>query len=104
MDLHALDRALEEVSAIDPKMQIVTLRVLLQIALRGSTGQKEIEKALKVTNASASRNVAYWTDLRADKEAGVGFVNQVEVKADRRTNELVLSRKGQNFIDKLKRI
>lgn len=104
MDLNALDRALEELSAIDPKMQLVTARVLLQVALRGSTGQKEIEKSLKITNASASRNVAYWTDLRADKEEGVGMVNQIEDKTDRRTNILVLSNKGQKFIMKLRNI
>lgn len=104
MNTFELDRALEEFCKIDHTVQAITMRVLLFIAEKGTTGQKSIEKELKITNASASRNVAYWTSLRSDKREGPGFVQQIEDRDDRRTRILTLTKKGQAFVEKMRKI
>lgn len=103
MDLAELDRHLEWLcQEVEPEMQISTLRVLLAIAMRGKCAQNELEQTLGLSNATASRNVSYWTDRRADRKPGHGFVSREEDDYDRRYKVLSLTRKGANFIEKLR--
>ena len=102
MNIHDLDTVLDLfASEVSPEVQVQTIRTLLFIASRGSCNQKEIEKELNFTNASASRNVSYWTDRKADRKEGMQFVVRTEDPYDRRYKILTLSRKGKEFMEKV---
>ena len=104
MDTFLLDKVLEELDEIDEGIQIKTLRAFLFVAHRGSCNQKDVEKALKFTNASASRNISYWTDVTFDRRQGQGFIIRLEDPSDRRFKILTLTKKGKEFYQKLRSI
>lgn len=102
MDTYLFDKVLSLVGDVDPEMQIQTVRSFLFVAHRGTCNQKEVERALGMTNASASRNISYWTERRFDKKVGKGFIVRVEDPVDRRFKILTLTKKGRAFLDKIK--
>lgn len=103
MDTNVLARSIEHISKnIDPELQLQTLRAFLFVAQRGSCTQKDVEMALGISNASASRNVSYWTDRRFDRKPGLGFVERVEDDHDRRFKALKLTPKGKAFYEQLR--
>ena len=104
MDTNLLDKVLEEFGVVDPELQLQTLRAFLFVAHRGSCNQKDVELALKTTNASASRNISYWTDRRFDKKEGKGFIARVEDPSDRRYKILTLTRTGKEFLERIRSI
>lgn len=89
---------------VDDQIQIQTLRCLLYVASRGQCSQKDLEQSLGMTNASASRNISYWTERRFDRKAGKGFIERSEDEFDRRFKSLTLTRKGKAFMQKLREI
>ena len=102
MKFQELDKALELISSeVGPEVQVQTVRILLFIAARGSCNQKDIERELNMTNASASRNVSYWTDRKADRQKGMEYVSRTEDPYDRRYKILTLSLKGKDFMERL---
>jgi DNA-binding MarR family transcriptional regulator len=103
VDTYALDNSLSKVSdLIDTELQIQTLRCFLFVAHRGSCTQKDVENALKLSNASASRNISYWTDRRFDRKEGKGFIMRVDDPQDRRFRVLTLTKKGRDFFNLLR--
>ncbi len=103
MDTALLEKNLIWLSKeLEPELQLSTLRVFLYIASRGKCTQNEVEQELGQSNATASRNVSFWTDRRADRKPGKGFVLRTEDDYDRRYKNLTLTKKGQNFYQKLK--
>jgi DNA-binding MarR family transcriptional regulator len=102
MNVYELDNVLSLIAdEVGPEVQVQTVRTLLFIAMRGSCNQKDIEIELCFTNASASRNVAYWTDVKADRKDGMRFVIRTEDPHDRRYKILTLSKKGRDFIERM---
>jgi DNA-binding MarR family transcriptional regulator len=97
--LNLLDWVSEEVSA---EMTVLALRTFLYVATRGTCTQKDLEKHMGVANATASRNVSYWTDRRFDRQPGVGFIDREEDDYDRRIRNLRLNAKGKAFYEKLR--
>lgn len=89
---------------VDSELQLQTLRCLLFVAVRGTCSQKDLETSLGLTNASASRNISYWTDRRFDRKPGKGFIDRVDDDFDRRSKSLTLTKKGKDFINKLREI
>lgn len=79
-----------------------TLRTFLFVASRGKCTQKEVELYLNVPNATASRNVSYWTDRRSDRQPGLGFIRREEDDYDRRMRNLSLTKRGEAFLSKIK--
>lgn len=105
MDINTLSNLLEYLSKnVDSELQLQTLRAFLFVAQRGKCSQKDVEIELGISNASASRNVSYWTDRRFDRREGMGFIERVEDDYDRRYKALKLTDKGRNFYDKLRRM
>ena len=103
MNIVMFNRALELIaSEVDADIQIQTVRAFLFVAMRGSCTQKDVEMELQTNNASASRNVSYWTDRRFDRKPGMGFIMRVEDAHDRRFKVLTLTKKGLAFVEKLK--
>lgn len=104
MDLMTLERAIEQFSEVDEEIGIQTLRAFLFVAARGSCAQKDVELGLGQTNASASRNISYWTDRRFDRKPGKGFIMRVEDPYDRRFRSLTLTQRGREFVEKLRKV
>jgi DNA-binding MarR family transcriptional regulator len=99
---HQLTRALELISEeISGEVSITTVLVFLFVARRGKCTQKDVEVELKISNASASRNVSFWTDRRYDRAKGFGFIERIEGDHDRRFKELTLTPNGQAFYKRL---
>lgn len=105
MDINLFGKAISHISKeVDGELQLQTLRTFIFIAQRGNCTQKDVENELGVTNASASRNVSYWTDRRFDRRPGLGFVERVEDEYDRRFKILKLTTKGREFFEQLRKL
>jgi len=105
MNVITLARAMDVLAAeVDPDIQVQTVRALLVVVVRGSCTQKEVETELGSTNASTSRNISYWTEMRFDKKPGMGFIMRLEDPQDRRYKMLTLTKKGQAFIEKIREV
>ena len=102
MDVLQFAREAEAFADINPEMQLNTLLTFLFVAQRGSCNQKDLEVALGLSNATASRNVSYWTDSKRYGVDGVGFIDRVEDPQDRRYKLLTLSAKGRKFYQKIR--
>lgn len=86
---------------VNGELQINTLLTFLFIAHRGKCTQRDVEEGLKITTASASRNVSFWTDRRFDRQDGMDFVERVVDDYDRRLRNLTLTKKGKEFYKKV---
>ena len=107
MELKSLDKVLQIVAdEVAGDIQAYTLRTFLLIGNAGQTGvtQQELEEKLGLSNAATSRNVSYWTYLRADKKAGPDFVSREEDPNDRRIRVLTLTPKGKAFYERLRAV
>ncbi|OIN15568.1 MarR family winged helix-turn-helix transcriptional regulator [Shewanella algae] len=69
-----LSRALEILRDIEPEMTIQQLQVLLEIMCDEGVGGKEMEKRVKQTQSSASRNMRLFTKMRAPGKPGLDLV------------------------------
>ena len=98
----ALDLAL----GFDVKLTVVHLRVLLLIAQRGSLGtsQEDVQKILRVSQATASRTLARLS-LEGSPSPSVGWpLGLVELQPthnDARVRLAYLSFRGKSFVDSL---
>jgi len=101
MDTHLILEGTEEFAKLDPHMQLNMVRTFLYIAHRGISNQQDIELLLGTNPASASRNVAYWTDVKHGGFAGFGFIEREEDPRDRRSKLLRLTAEGKKFYQKL---
>jgi DNA-binding MarR family transcriptional regulator len=101
MDPNALIREVESFADIDPEMQIATMLTFLYVARRGTCFQKDIELELGLSNAAASRNVAYWSDFKIRDVPGYGFISREEDPMDRRYKRLTLTDKGKAFYQRI---
>lgn len=101
MDANVLIREVEGFASIDPEMQLNTMLTFLYIARRGVCIQQDIERELGLSNATASRNVSYWTAQKAYNKPGVGFVERMEDPKDRRQRLLRLTKEGKAFFDRI---
>ena len=85
-------------------MQLSTIQVLMFIARNqdreGGISVQEVRDGLGMSNASASRNVNYWTDaaVKSMTNAGAGLVVSDFDLIDRRRRVLRLSPKGTAFL------
>lgn len=100
-NVNDLITALETFSTVDNEMQLPTILAFLYVARRGECTQKDIEVELRMTNATASRNISYWTDRRFDRRPGIGFIERREDDHDRRYKALKLNTRGRSFYEKL---
>jgi DNA-binding MarR family transcriptional regulator len=104
MDINQTLRELEILSRIQVDMQLSTLRTLLFVAQRGQCNQADIENYLGISRASVSRNIAYWTKVKFNKNPGSGFLTTEEDPVDRRHKIIKLTYNGQLFIDRMRKL
>lgn len=94
-------RVLESFRAIDPDMSISCALALLYSAEEEI--QRDVEARLGLSNASASRNVAYWSKQHKRGVPGKDFISQYVNPDDRRYRRIDLTAKGKAFIDQLEK-
>ncbi len=105
MSVHSLIKECEFLQQkISGDLNIATLRVFLSVAVRGTCTQKDVEEELGISNASCSRNVSYWCDVKYDRTKGWNYIARVEDKADRRFKSLTLTKKGKAFYEALSEV
>lgn len=102
MDINKLRRGLEIFSNISPELNVTTILIFLFVAQRGTCTQKDVEVALNLTNATASRGVSYWTDFKKYDVEGVGFIDRIVNPRDKRYRLLTLTKAGKQFYEKIK--
>ncbi len=97
----ALELFRDEVS---PEVQVNMVLIFLEVAQRGICNQKDVEVALDLTNATASRGVSWWSNAKRPGIPGMGFIVREEDPRDRRYKLLRLTPTGRAFYDKLRAI
>lgn len=101
MDVNVLINLMEEFAEIDPTISMPSILTFLYIARRGKVLQKDIELALGLSGAAASRNISYWTDMKFRDKPGKGFVERYEDPMNRRFKVIQLTPEGKAFYQKL---
>ncbi len=101
--LKVLDVVLEEFrEEVDPDIIAHKIRVLLVVAQNPGIPQVEVVDHVKgLSQSTASRNVVDWSHLDKNRKAGIEFIEQRQDPEFRRRNQLFLTAKGQQFIDRL---
>ena len=89
---------------LDPNMGIQIIMTFLTIARHGTCTQRDLSLELGMTEGSASRAVAYWSDVRFDKQPGMNMIERFEDPRDRRFKMLRLNAKGREFYNKIRAI
>lgn len=92
-------RILEQFKNIDQDMSVSCALALLYASEEHT--QRDVEARLGLSNAAASRNVAYWTDFRKYQVEGQGMIDQFVDPQDRRYRRVVVNAKGQAFLRQL---
>jgi DNA-binding MarR family transcriptional regulator len=79
------------VAAVEDRVSVTQLRVLVLIATRGPLNLSAVAEALGVHPSNATRTV--------DRLVGAGFLDRRDAPDDRRNLRLTLTRKGQRLVD-----
>ena len=95
-------RILEQFKNIDQDMSVSCALALLYAAEEDT--QRDVEMRLGLSNAAASRNVAYWCDYKKYQVEGQGMVDQFVDPQDRRYRRVEINAKGKAFIRQLTNI
>lgn len=92
----------ESFAELDTTMQISNMLTFLYVARRGVCSQKDIELALGLSNAAASRNISYWCERKRYGVEGHGFIHREMDPKDNRQKLLSLTDEGKVFYDSLR--
>lgn len=91
---------IEVVRELDPEMKIQTLDALLRVAASGQSGipLHELQRKLKISLASTSRNVSTLSSVNMKGAKAWGFVEQRDDLMDRRYKNVFITPKGTKFV------
>lgn len=102
LSLSRLVAVMEVFRSVDPEIQAQTVLTFLMIARQPGIPMRTIQTRLDVASSTASRNVAYLSDLNyKPSRKGHGFVVAREDPADRRNKLVFLTPKGKKFLQNL---
>ena len=101
--LKSLFKTLEFIKdkAQNPELQVVSVQVLLEIAMRPETPMADIENATGLSQAAVSRNVAKLGPGISIKEKGAGLVEAYEDPEYRRRKLVKLTPRGRTVVTEL---
>lgn len=103
--LRSLVTGLYRFNQFDPKMQVSTILVLLEIAAAEARGDEitvqDLEQRIGLKSGTASRNVYYWEAGHPDMRGGHGMVSVRIHPIDRRKRLLAMTTKGKAFLKQL---
>lgn len=101
-DINSLRKEVEAFAGVNPEVNATMILVFLFIAQRGICTQKDVEISLGLTNATASRIVSWWCDVKRFGKEGAGFIERMEDPRDRRYKLLKMTPEGEKFYQRLK--
>lgn len=103
-ETRAIIRVLEEFHKIDADITLPSMLALMYINERdGQSGnQKYAEDQLGMSNATTSRAIAHWLQFKRPRVEGHDMLTSIPDPEDRRYKLITLTRKGLDFIDKLR--
>lgn len=93
---------MEGFAKVDPEINATMILIFLFVAQRGLCTQKDVEVSLGLTNATASRGVSWWCEVKRFGKEGAGYVERHEDPKDRRYKLLQLTPAGKKFYEKLR--
>lgn len=104
IEIRTAIRVLEAFKKIDPDITLPSMLTFLYTVERdGQAGnQFEIDQRLNMSGATASRAIAHWLDFKRPRVAGHNMMVSTPDPEDRRFKMITLSRKGLDFVDKIK--
>lgn len=105
-ELRKLRRLLQRFAQFDASMQVSTVMVLLYVAemedKAGGLSTVDVQQAVGLSNAAASRNTNYWgPGTKSMTDAGTGYISVDFDPLDRRKRLLRLTPKGRAFVTQL---
>lgn len=89
-------RLFEHFKNLDSDMSVSCALALLYA--EESDTQRDLETKLGLSNAAASRNVAYWTEWKRYEVAGMNMLETREKPEDRRYRLVDYTPKGKAFV------
>ena len=103
-ETRAIIRVLEEFHEVDPDITLPSMLAFMYVNERDaqSGNQNYVERRLNMTNATTSRAIAHWSEFKRPRVEGLNMVVSIPDPEDRRYKRITLTRKGLDFIDKLK--
>lgn len=99
--LNFLMQVIAVLREINPQFKAQTIQTFLYIAANQGCDMADIQRDLKLTQASTSRNVAILSHVKAKNEPGLGFIRKVIAIDDPKKYRLYLTAKGQKFLNTL---
>ena len=103
-ETRAIIRVLEVFKEIDSEITLPTILAFLHVNERDkqSGNQAYVEEKLSMTNATTSRALNYWSEYKRPRVKGEDMLLSIPDPEDRRYRRITLTRKGLDFIEKLK--
>lgn len=104
MDTNVYIAETREFASLYPLMTVTQLLTFMCIARRGRCTISDVERELGLSKASASRNVAAWTNMTAFGKEGLGFVSKQVDPEDSRNRILTLTPEGKAFYERMREL
>ncbi len=97
---------MSEFRKLDNEIQAQTVQTFLAIAMhkKDKVPMSDLSELLGVSQASCSRNVAFFTDWTRKKQKGPNFLTCREDPMERRRKLVYLTPKGKQFYNSLENI
>jgi DNA-binding MarR family transcriptional regulator len=102
--LNNLTEAVDILREVHPDMTLNQVLVLLLVALKQGTTQREVMEQIGVSDSSTSRIVALLSSYGNRGTGPFHLIDLSEDPQDRRTKHLHLTKRGQALVDRLTRV
>lgn len=95
--------ALEKFQEIDPAMPLSAIQTFVWVAMNDGHHQYDLEQYLGASNATASRNIQWWSNWRSFKDGrkGPNYIESFPDPMDRRFKVVQLTAQGRAFWESL---
>ena len=99
-----LAQAIELFRSLDKEIPAQVNACFLYVASHNDCNKVDMEKALKFSSASGSRNTDWLSEFHRLNKAGLGLLIKYRDRTNRRRQVLQLSAKGRDLVNQLKQI
>ena len=98
-----LAQAVELFRKIDKEIPAQVIACFLYVASHNDCNKIDMEKALKFSSASGSRNTDWLSEFHRLNKAGLGLIVKYRDRTNRRRQVLQLSSKGRDLVNELRK-
>ena len=96
-------QAVELFRKIDKEIPAQVIACFLYVASHNDCNKIDMEKALKFSSASGSRNTDWLSEFHRLNKAGLGLIVKYRDRTNRRRQVLQLSSKGRDLVNELRK-